>query len=230
MVLLSPNLNQKCLFSSESGDCTSIWTRSINQSADELHTTFFERSMMVQPATWISIWVVTGVRLNPIGVLCASLQECVCQSATVRPTNSSMQGSAAICTKSLCVSAYPRSLGCNKTVRKLFLPNTKWSPSAGTDSSFPVAVRSLCTNVPPRGPSLMRNNSVEISSIPFGTDMHPKVWALSVSLFRKKPGSLFIHRKCLWTRQCSNETIPKTSDSKASHVCYVFTCYWSKVN
>lgn len=147
------------------------------------------------------------VWLNPTGVSCASLQECVCQSATVRQTNSSMHGSAAICTKSLCVSTYPRSLGCNKTVRKLFLPNAKWSPSAGTDSSFPVAVRSLCTSVPPRGPSLMRNNSVEISSIPFGTNMHPKVWALSVSLFRRKPGSLVIRRKCLWTHTQIN--VPK---------------------
>lgn len=32
----------------------------------------------------------------------------------------------------------------------------------------------------------MRNNSVEISSIPFGTDMHPNVWALCASLFRKE--------------------------------------------
>lgn len=52
-----------------------------------------------------------------------------------------------------------------------------------------VLVHGPYTEAPPRGPSLMRNSSDEISSIPFGTDMRPKLWSFCIYLFRL----------CLWT-------------------------------
>lgn len=59
----------------------------------------------------------------------------------------------------------------------------------------PVPVCRPHTDAPPRGPSLMRNSSVEISSMPFGSDMHPKVWAFSISLFRKRTQAFIYSEK-----------------------------------
>lgn len=57
---------------------------------------------------------------------------------------------------------------------------------AQTVRSLSLSAVQTYTDTPPRGPSLMRNSSGEISSIPFGTNMHPKVWAFCISLFSKK--------------------------------------------
>lgn len=54
---------------------------------------------------------------------------------------------------------------------------------AQTVRSLSLSAVQTYTDTPPRGPSLMRNSSGEISSIPFGTNMHPKVWAFCISLF-----------------------------------------------
>lgn len=78
-----------------------------------------------------------GLNRSQEHVLCVRVCVCVNQSTTAWWRNYSMQSST--------------DIPLNKTVRKLFLPNTKWSPSARTDDFFPVSVRSphWCTSQRP---------------------------------------------------------------------------------
>lgn len=75
----------------------------------------------------------------------------------------------------------------------------------------------------PRGPSLMRNSSVEISSISFGTNMHPKVWALCISLFGKRTKT-HIYSEEMFVNPNSHIHLkpPEPSSSIAHYICHGF--------
>lgn len=78
----------------------------------------------------------------------------------------------------------------------------------------------------------MRNSSVEISSIPFGTDMQPNVWAFSMPLFRTEPRHSVIQWKC---SGALNLTVTLTWNPETtwnlnlnSSLQFSCICYWAK--
>lgn len=72
-------------------------------------------------------------------------------------------------------------------------------------TALPLSLSMVRTLMELRGPSLMRNSWVEISSIPFGADIHPKALdLLHFSIRGKEQRNAFIQNKCLrGTNSCN---------------------------
>lgn len=136
----------------------------------------------------------TWAGINPWGMFCLSVRVWVCKC----PPTTKGQRNMTVCPV---VQA---------TVKPSLLPCP--------------CLQSTHTDAPPRGPSLMRNSSVEISSIPFGTDMYPEVYGPSAFPYLgKEPRCSLIHGFLNPRLSSSPETLrtPKTSHSIILYICHV---------